>query len=63
MSNNILVESAEYVFLVCKACGDKVKIAKNKGASWDQYNHAEWIADFLLTHSSCKQSDIEIRYE
>lgn len=63
MSDKNLVESAECVFLVCKACGDKVKIAKNKGASWKQYNHAEWIADFLLKHSTCRQSDIEIKFE
>lgn len=56
------VDQAEYVFMRCKLCGDQAKIAKNKGAHWIQYNHANWIADFLSVHSSCDQSDIEIKF-
>lgn len=56
------VDQAEYLFLRCKRCGGQVKIAKNKSAYWSQYNHAHWIADFLSAHSSCDQSDIEIKF-
>jgi hypothetical protein len=41
----------------------KVKIAKNKGSEWTEFNHAGCIADFLLDHSDCKISDICLMFE
>lgn len=50
----------ESVCLECTQCGDSVKLAKNKGATWANNYPPTWIQDFLTEHNGCDVSKIKL---
>jgi len=63
------VNKAEYVYLVCHNCGDRDKLAKNKGSYWSEFTDgqgdSEWsrIEEFFLEHADCPQQSVELEYD
>jgi len=58
------VRDSEYLFIECVRCDDRVKLAKNKGAScWKSWYDSSWLSDFLFKHESCPVECIIMRWE
>ena len=38
----------EYLYIKCTQCNERVKLAKNKGGYWKEYN---FVYDFMIEHA------------
>lgn len=54
------IEKYEYLYLQCIKCNDRVKLAKNKGASWKEFETN--LSYFLMNHSECDVKKIKIEF-
>ena len=66
-NEDMIVKNAEYVFLRCTRCGDKMKLAKNKGNYWKEIEITELEVQscldlFFLEHSTCPANSIKIEF-
>ena len=52
--------SPEYIYLKCPKCNDRVKIARDKGSYWIDY---DFLPDFLLQHKSCGVTKLILEFE
>lgn len=52
----------EYILVVCETCGDRCKIAKNKGADWWCGTFNKNFKEFLLKHSCCESRSLSIDF-
>ena len=55
-----LIFDQGYIFIKCGKCGDRVKIAKNKGGYFKTGYDTEWLQTFLSDHGECDINQIEI---
>ena len=53
------VNEVEYVWIKCRDCNDRVKVAKNKGAYFRPF---DFLYDFFIMHSACNQEDIVLEF-
>ncbi len=54
------VDDYEYLWIVCAACNERVKVAKNKGNRWIPF---DFLPGFLMEHSGCSVDNIYIELE
>jgi hypothetical protein len=54
------VDEHEYLWIVCTACNERVKVAKNKGSYWSTF---DFLPDFLIEHGGCSADNIHIELE
>lgn len=57
------LNDCEGLFIECETCGDRVKIAKNKGSCFKTDYSPEWLFDFLVLHGDCDIDKIKIKGE
>lgn len=57
------VLDAEYLWISCLACSEKVKLAKNQGGAFWQCLWDNAVEEFLLEHCNCPQELITLRWE
>ena len=53
------ISDAQYLFIKCEKCGDRSKLAKNKG-DWVVF---DFLSEFLLNHSDCGTENIMFGWE